>query len=72
MVLLALSVKFWVWHDEHFSEEASLAQLGLPVKNDEVGMQQSQVVLPLKFTQPQVLVLTETFYARTDVVLLRG
>jgi hypothetical protein len=72
MVLLALSVKFWVWHDEHFSDEASSPQLGLPVKNDEVGMQQSQVVLPLKLTQPQVLVFTETFCARTEVVLLRG
>jgi hypothetical protein len=70
-VLLALSVKFWVWHEEHFSEEVSSGQIGLAVKNDEVEMQQSQVALPSKLTQPQVLVLTGTFCARTVVVLLR-
>ena len=69
-VLLALSVKFWVWHEEHLSEEASSGQIGLAVKNDEVETQQSQVALPLKLTQPQVLVLTGTFCARTVVVLL--
>jgi hypothetical protein len=69
-VLLALSVKFWVWHEVHFSEEASSGQIGLAVKNDEVETQQSQVALPLKLTQPQVVVLTGKFCARTVVVLL--
>lgn len=72
MVLLALSLVFWVWHEEHLSEEASSKQLGLAVKNDEVEIQQSQVVMPLKLTQPQLLVFTGTLFARTVVVLLRG
>lgn len=50
--------------------EASAGQLGLAFKKLDEDTQQSQVVLPLKLTQPQVLVFTETFCAVTAVMLL--